>query len=64
MAAGAVPVGRGAEVDAWVPGGRRALDLAVCAGHAEVVRLLLAAGADPRIDAGPYDEATPPPWPR
>ncbi|MFE5804419.1 ankyrin repeat domain-containing protein [Streptomyces sp. NPDC056491] len=49
----------GAEVDAWVPGGRRALDLAVCAGHAEVVRLLLAAGADPRIVAGPYDEATP-----
>ncbi|WP_328964264.1 ankyrin repeat domain-containing protein [Streptomyces virginiae] len=49
----------GAEIDAWVPGGRRALDLAVCAGHAEVVRLLLAAGADPRIDAGPYGEATP-----
>ncbi|WP_051781942.1 MULTISPECIES: ankyrin repeat domain-containing protein [unclassified Streptomyces] len=49
----------GAEVDAWVLGGRRALDLAVCAGHAEVVRLLLAAGADPRVDAGPYGEATP-----
>ncbi|MEJ8645255.1 ankyrin repeat domain-containing protein [Streptomyces sp. MS1.HAVA.3] len=49
----------GAEVDAWVPGGRRALDLAVCAGHAEIVRLLLAAGADPRLDAGPYTEATP-----
>ncbi|MGW7435553.1 ankyrin repeat domain-containing protein [Streptomyces sp. NPDC054849] len=49
----------GAEVDAWVPGGRRALDLAVCAGHAEIVRLLLAAGADPRLDAGPYSEATP-----
>ncbi len=49
----------GAEVDAWVPSGRRALDLAVCAGRAEAVRLLLAAGADPRLDAGPYDEATP-----
>ncbi|MFD9412333.1 ankyrin repeat domain-containing protein [Streptomyces sp. NPDC059989] len=49
----------GAEVDAWVVGGRRALDLAVCAGHAEAVRLLLAAGADPRLDAGPCNETTP-----
>ncbi|MGT2527189.1 ankyrin repeat domain-containing protein [Streptomyces nojiriensis] len=49
----------GAEADAWVPGGRRALDLAVCAGRAEVVRLLLAAGARPGRGAGPYDEATP-----
>ncbi|MCM9078249.1 MULTISPECIES: ankyrin repeat domain-containing protein [Streptomyces] len=49
----------GAEADAWVPGGRRALDLASCAGHAEVVRLLVEAGADPRLDAGPYGEATP-----
>ncbi|MFJ8013568.1 ankyrin repeat domain-containing protein [Streptomyces sp. NPDC096339] len=49
----------GAEADAWVPGGRRALDLAVCAGWAEVVRQLVEAGADPGRDAGPYDEATP-----
>ncbi|WP_314251412.1 ankyrin repeat domain-containing protein [Streptomyces kutzneri] len=49
----------GAEPDARVIGGRRALDLAVCAGHAEIVRLLLEAGADPRLDAGAYDEATP-----
>ncbi|MFE5558925.1 ankyrin repeat domain-containing protein [Streptomyces sp. NPDC056544] len=49
----------GAEADAWVLGGRRALDLAVCAGQVEAVRLLLASGADPRLDAGPYGEATP-----
>ncbi|MEU7600667.1 ankyrin repeat domain-containing protein [Streptomyces sp. NPDC040724] len=47
----------GAEVDEWVQGGRRALDLAACAGHADIVRLLLAAGADPRLVAGPYYES-------
>ncbi|WP_347878451.1 hypothetical protein [Streptomyces subrutilus] len=36
------------------------MDLAVCAGHPEVVRLLSAAGADPSAAAGEYDEATPP----
>ncbi|WP_327412706.1 ankyrin repeat domain-containing protein [Streptomyces sp. NBC_01233] len=47
----------GADADDWVQGGRRALDLAVCAGHADIVRLLLAAGAEPRHVAGPYDES-------
>lgn len=54
----------GAEVDAWVPGGRRALDLAACAGRAEAVRLLLAAGADPGSTPAPTTRRRPWPWPR
>ncbi|MEI5097972.1 ankyrin repeat domain-containing protein [Streptomyces sp. PmtG] len=44
-----------------VPGQRRrtALDAAVGAGHAEVVRLLLAAGADPEQDVGASAQETP-----
>ncbi|MFE2759682.1 ankyrin repeat domain-containing protein [Streptomyces halstedii] len=49
----------GAEVDAPVRAGRTALDLAVRAGHAETVGVLLAAGADLRQRAGEYAEFTP-----
>lgn len=48
-----------AEVDAPVRAGRTALDLAVRAGHAETVGVLLAAGADLRQRAGEYAELTP-----
>ncbi|WP_078490095.1 ankyrin repeat domain-containing protein [Streptomyces bikiniensis] len=49
----------GAEVDAVGTAGRTSLDLAVHAGHARIVRVLLAAGADPRQPAGEYSELTP-----
>ncbi|MFJ8978512.1 ankyrin repeat domain-containing protein [Streptomyces sp. NPDC102282] len=38
--------------------GRTALDLAVRHGHGDVVRLLLAAGADPEQEAGEWGELT------
>ncbi|MFD9519780.1 ankyrin repeat domain-containing protein [Streptomyces sp. NPDC059979] len=46
----------GAALDERSTEGRTAFDLAVDAGHAEVVRMLLEAGADPMADAGPYHE--------
>ncbi|MFF5426301.1 MULTISPECIES: ankyrin repeat domain-containing protein [unclassified Streptomyces] len=49
----------GAEVDAAGHDGRTALDVAAHAGHAEAVRVLLAAGADPGQRAGEYGESTP-----
>lgn len=52
-------LGEGAEVDGLGGDGRSALDLAVHAGHVDVVRVLLEAGADPRQKAGAYDEVTP-----
>lgn len=49
----------GAEVDGLGGDGRSALDLAVHAGHVEVVRVLLEAGADSQQRAGTYGEVTP-----
>ncbi|MFF8615362.1 ankyrin repeat domain-containing protein [Streptomyces sp. NPDC015350] len=49
----------GAEADAPNSVRRTALDLAVNAGHVDVVRLLLAAGADPCRRTGEYRELTP-----
>ncbi|CAD5970212.1 ankyrin repeat domain-containing protein [Streptomyces cyaneofuscatus] len=49
----------GVEVDGLGGDGRSALDLAVHAGHVDVVRVLLDAGADPRQRAGAYGEVTP-----
>ncbi|MER5935147.1 ankyrin repeat domain-containing protein [Streptomyces sp. NPDC002054] len=52
-------LGVGAGVDARNSVRRIALELAVSAGHAETVRLLLASGADPCRPAGEYEELTP-----
>jgi len=52
-------LGAGAQVDGLGMVRRTALDLAVHAGHAETVRVLLAAGADLRQRAGEYGELTP-----
>ncbi|MFJ9808964.1 ankyrin repeat domain-containing protein [Streptomyces sp. NPDC101158] len=52
-------LGAGAQVDALSMAGRAALDLAVHAGHAETVRVLLAGGADLLQRAGEYGELTP-----
>ncbi|MCY0921977.1 ankyrin repeat domain-containing protein [Streptomyces sp. H27-G5] len=52
-------LGRGAVVDAPNRGGRTALDRAAEQGRADVVRGLLAAGADPEQQAGEYRESTP-----
>ncbi|MFI6672623.1 ankyrin repeat domain-containing protein [Streptomyces sp. NPDC050481] len=49
----------GAEVDTPNAARRTALDLAAREGHTEIVRLLLAAGADPQQQTGEYDETTP-----
>ncbi|ROQ69354.1 ankyrin repeat protein [Streptomyces sp. 840.1] len=48
-----------AAVDAVGTGGRTALDTAAERGHADVVRLLLGAGADPQQRAGEHQESTP-----
>ncbi|MCX5123151.1 ankyrin repeat domain-containing protein [Streptomyces sp. NBC_00193] len=49
----------GAEADARNTDRRTPLELAVRAGRAETVRLLLAAGADPGGEAGEYEDLTP-----
>lgn len=50
---------QGAVVDAPNGDGRSALDLAADGGHAEVVRLLVEAGADVGQRVGEYQESTP-----
>ncbi|MGW9173865.1 ankyrin repeat domain-containing protein [Streptomyces decoyicus] len=52
-------LGEGVGVDAPDSEGHTALDLTVRRGHADVVRLLIAAGADPEQRAGEYQESTP-----
>ncbi|MFC9241567.1 ankyrin repeat domain-containing protein [Streptomyces decoyicus] len=52
-------LGEGVGVDAPDCEGHTALDLAARRGHADVVRLLIAAGADPEQRAGEYQESTP-----
>ncbi|MFD0166099.1 ankyrin repeat domain-containing protein [Streptomyces decoyicus] len=52
-------LGEGVGADAPDSEGRTALDLAVRRGHADVVRLLIAAGADPEQRTGEYQESTP-----
>ncbi|MGC9378265.1 ankyrin repeat domain-containing protein [Streptomyces sp. MH13] len=49
----------GVPVDAVNDQARSALDLAVQENHVDVVRLLLAAGADPALHAGYYHDHTP-----
>jgi len=46
----------GVPVDALDRDARTALDLAAQKNHADVVRVLLAAGADPAAHAGPYHD--------
>ncbi|MFE9562212.1 ankyrin repeat domain-containing protein [Streptomyces sp. NPDC006487] len=50
---------RGPDVDARDAEGRTGLDIAVHRGRDGVVRMLLAAGADPEQITGPYDEELP-----
>ncbi|MEE1743299.1 ankyrin repeat domain-containing protein [Streptomyces sp. JV184] len=50
---------QGAAVDGPSSDGRTALDLAAGRGHADVVRLLVEAGADLEQRAGEYEESTP-----
>ncbi|MCX4778319.1 ankyrin repeat domain-containing protein [Streptomyces sp. NBC_01264] len=52
-------LGRGVPADTRDAEGRTGLDLAVRGGRDGVVRLLLAAGADPEQTTGPYDEELP-----
>ncbi|MEV6395490.1 ankyrin repeat domain-containing protein [Streptomyces sp. NPDC051907] len=49
----------GVPVDAVNSQHRTALDVALWAGHTDVVRLLVGAGADPRQSIGEYSEDTP-----